>query len=139
MCHDSSILEVVLAHLIFQLLEKRPGVVRRADDWKDIESSISSRSDRQEGLTAALLRIIDLQKEPVFIILDRPELNEDEDVAEYIRTMVRLARETKGELKVLIVQRSELWDFEENRYGIMPKGVDQKLLQTVRLDQRRIR
>ncbi|KAJ4301551.1 hypothetical protein N0V90_003644 [Kalmusia sp. IMI 367209] len=140
MCDDKSTCEGVLARLIYQLLELNPRVVRKADDWQDLERHITGRRvDRLEGLKAALLKIVNLQREPVFIILDRPELNGDEDTGEYIKMMLSVAKETTGELKVLIVQRTELFDFAKNKHGIVPRGLDPKLLQTIRLDQRRIK
>ncbi|KAF2688251.1 hypothetical protein K458DRAFT_401613 [Lentithecium fluviatile CBS 122367] len=139
MCDETSTVEEVLARLIYQLLERNPKVVRKADDWHDIETHISNhKSDRQASLMAALLRVINLQEGPVFIILNRPELNRGEDAGEYLRTMQQLARDTTGELKVLVVQRSELWDFEENRYSVVPRGAGQKHVQAIRLDQRRL-
>jgi hypothetical protein len=141
MCKETSTIEVVLAHLIYQLLDQNPKVIRDADNWKEIEGQISNRgSDPRERLLAALLKIIDLQdkREHVYIVLNRPELNDGEDVAAYINTMLMLARKTKGVLKVLIVQRSDMWEIEENKHGIL-QGMDQKFLQRVRLDQRRVR
>lgn len=139
MCNETSTFETVLARLIYQLLDKNPRAIRRADDWHYIETHLSSHELDRERLTTALLKIVDLQKGPVFLILDRPEMNEEEDTAEYIRSMLLLAKETKGELKVLIVQRSEKWDLESNMFGVTPKGLDPRLLQSIRRDQHRIR
>ncbi|KAF1956038.1 hypothetical protein CC80DRAFT_594180 [Byssothecium circinans] len=139
LCDERSTLVDILARLIYQLLEQNPQVVRKADDGRDIEQLLSNRkSDRQENLLAALIKTVNLQKEPVFVVLNRPEMNQEEDVGEVIRAMLSLAKETTGEVKVLIVQRSELWDLDENRYSVVPRGVDQKLLRAVRMDQRRI-
>ncbi|KAI8953161.1 hypothetical protein F4801DRAFT_538701, partial [Xylaria longipes] len=86
----------------------------------------------------ALLRIINLCDGRVYIILDGPELCEaqpEESCTEYITTMLSLVKETTTELKILVVVKSELWDFEKNRKGI--DGVDLEIFHEVRLDQAR--
>ncbi|KAF2645289.1 hypothetical protein P280DRAFT_116495 [Massarina eburnea CBS 473.64] len=137
-CNEGTTAEIVLTRLVHQLLEKNPTVVRTADGFGEIESQLSKRkSDPLGALMAALLKIVDLQSETVFIVLDRPDLNEGE-VADCIQAMIALARDTKGVLKVLVVHRSDTWSFDENIFSIVPKGISSEL-QRVRLDQRRIR
>ncbi|KAI0490381.1 hypothetical protein F4859DRAFT_508183 [Xylaria cf. heliscus] len=137
----SSTLELTLSRLIFQLLERNPSLVRRAQDFREIESQISRDGDhdeRIEGLRMALLRIINLCDGRVYIILNRPELCEaqpEESCTEYITTMLSLVKEAKTELKIMVVVRTELWDFEKNRKGI--RGIDLGLFRGVRLDQGR--
>ncbi|KAI0418846.1 hypothetical protein F5X98DRAFT_362816 [Xylaria grammica] len=137
--NQSSTLELTLSRLILQLLERNPTIIRRADDYREIESQISQdgdHSERIEGLRMALLRIINRCNGRVYIILNRPELCEaqpEESCTEYITTMISLVKEATAELKVMIVIKSELWDFETNRRGI--DGVDLEVFRKVRLDQ----
>ncbi|RWA11930.1 hypothetical protein EKO27_g3175 [Xylaria grammica] len=135
----SSTLELTLSRLILQLLERNPTIIRRAEDYREIESQISQNGDhseRIEGLRMALVRIINRCNSCVYIILNRPELCEaqpEESCTEYITTMISLVKEATAELKVMIVIKSELWDFEKNRRGI--DGVDLEVFRKVRLDQ----
>ncbi|KAI1346301.1 hypothetical protein F5Y01DRAFT_298144 [Xylaria sp. FL0043] len=137
--NKDSTLELTLSRLIFQLLESNPTIIRRAEDYREIESQISrneDRSERVEGLRMALLRIINRCNGRVYIILNRPELCEaqpEESCTEYITTMISLAKESTAELKIMIVVKSEFWDFEKNRRGI--DGVDLEIFREVRLDQ----
>ncbi|KAI1741361.1 hypothetical protein F4680DRAFT_75147 [Xylaria scruposa] len=140
-CDRSSTLELTLSRLIFQLLERNPAVIRRADDFREVDTQISrngDRSERVEALRMALLRIINLYDGRVHIILNRPDLCEaqsesDESCTEYINTMLSLVKETKTELKIMIVVRSEFWKLEKNRGGI--DGADLEIFHEVRLDQ----
>ncbi|KAI1753929.1 hypothetical protein F4782DRAFT_528859 [Xylaria castorea] len=138
-CNKSSTLELTLSRLIFQLLERNPALVRRAEDFREIDSQISRNGDhfkRVEALRMALLRIINLCDSRVYIILNRPELCEsqpEESCTEFITTMLSLVKEAKTELKIMIVVKSELWDVEKNRKGI--NGVDLEIFHEVRLDQ----
>ncbi|KAI0515065.1 hypothetical protein F5B22DRAFT_646943 [Xylaria bambusicola] len=139
-----STLERTLSRLIFQLLERNPGIVERAEDYREIESQISrssvlsERYERLEGLRNALLRTINCCGGRVDIILNRPELCEaqlEESCTEYINTMLSLIRDTKAELKILVVLRSEFWDFEKNEKQF--RDVDLKMFRAVRMDQGR--
>lgn len=89
------------------------------------------QDERIESSTALL---IGRQKEPVLVILNRPELSTKDDASEYIRTMPAVAKETRGVLKVLVVIRNGVWDIDKNRAGIARS----KLLRTLCLDQRRV-
>jgi len=139
-CTESSTLVGVISRLIFQLLEKSPAVIRRGNDLHDIESQLSlGGQDRVIALRKALLRIINLQNDRVFIVLNRPDICEEESPAEYIETMLSLLKDAKQGLKIMMVQRSEIWDAEKNRRGIDTQGIDQRIFQTVRFDQCRVR
>jgi hypothetical protein len=140
-CNDRSNCASTLARLIHQLLEINPKVVRAVDDRRDLQRYIEKQGDNGhlEGLKSALQRIVDLQKEPVYIILDRLDRlywSEDDDPSGYINAMLTIVRETKGVLKVLIVVHSDIWDIEQNGHEIEHRKVEPEL-QTVRLDQQR--
>ncbi|KAE9374032.1 hypothetical protein N431DRAFT_464323 [Stipitochalara longipes BDJ] len=138
-CTKSSTLVGVLSRLIFQLLEKSPNVVRRGNDLRDIESQLSREGDdKVKALLTASSRIISLQNERVFIVLDRPDLCEQgSQAAEFIQAMLSLVKDAISDLKIVLVQRSELWDVEKN-LGKDTQRVSQKMFQTMRLDQCRI-
>ncbi|KAI1116480.1 hypothetical protein F5Y14DRAFT_459109 [Nemania sp. NC0429] len=137
-CSKTSTLEITLSHLIFQFLENNPAVIRQPEDFREIDTQISrngGREERIEALRLALLRIINVHNVRVHIILNRPELceaSEEESCTEYITTMLSLVKEVTTELKIMMVLKSELWDFEKNR-----KGVDthSRFFQRVQLDQ----
>ncbi|RYP47915.1 hypothetical protein DL768_006111 [Monosporascus sp. mg162] len=140
-CSQSSTLELTLSRLIFQFLERNPALIRPAQDFREIESLISrngDNSEKVEALRKALLRIVNLHDGRVYIILNRPELCEaqlEESCAEYITTMLSLVKEATTELKIMMVLRSELWDFKKNEKGIDTRGLDSKLFRRVCLDQ----
>jgi hypothetical protein len=52
------------------------------------------------ALSEALFKIVDLQKEPVYIVLDRPNLAEGDSMKTYASTLLQLVERTKGDLKV---------------------------------------
>jgi hypothetical protein len=135
-CTESSTLVEVLSRLIFQLLEKCPAVVRRGSDLHDIESQLSREGDdKATALCRALSSIINLQNDRVFIILNRPDLCEQESPAEYVETMLSLVKEAKVDLKIMLVQRSEIPDVENNRNVKDMQRVSPKMFQTMRFDQ----
>ena len=138
-CNESSTLESVLSRLIFQLLERNPGVVRKADEWYSIQSLITRHgTERDEALAEALLKVIKLQKEPVFIILDRPELSDENSVTDFASTMLPIVEQAEESLKVLIVHRAELWDWEENKRAIVRQGMSPEICRVIRIDQERL-
>ncbi|KAI0861835.1 hypothetical protein F4860DRAFT_503138 [Xylaria cubensis] len=140
-CDKSSTLELTLSRLISQLLERNPTLIRRAEDFREIDSRISrngEQSERVEALRMALLRIINLYDGRVYVILNRPDLCEaqlesEESCGEYVNTMLSLVKEAKTDLKIMVVVRSELWNLEKNRKGI--DGADLEIFHEVRLDQ----
>ena len=139
-CNELSNPEGTIARLIYQLLDLVPEVVREAKNRKELEKRITGRGeDRLEQLEAALLKVIDLVNQPVFIILDRPDRNEAFNASTYIRAMLNVAKATRGRMKVLIVVQAQNWNFDEDRYDTIPKGLDPKLLQTMLLEQHRIK
>ncbi|TGJ80302.1 hypothetical protein E0Z10_g8461 [Xylaria hypoxylon] len=111
-CSKSSNLELTLSRLIFQFLERNPALIRRAQDFQEINSQISWNGgprERVEALRMALLRIVNLHNGRVYIILDRPELCEtqpEESCAEYITTMLSLVKEATAELKIMMVLKT---------------------------------
>jgi len=138
-CCSSDTLDVTISRIIFQLLEKNPALVRRAQDYEDIESQISRAGNSDERISAlrtALSRIINLHDSRVYIILDRPELATG-NTSRYITTMLSLMRDLRIELKILLVVRSELFDFEANKYEIDTDGIDANTYQMVCINQRR--
>jgi hypothetical protein len=137
-CTKSSTLIGLMSRLIYQLLEKNPSVIRQAEDFQHIESKVSlsgTRSDKVKALGKALLHIINLHQNQVSIVLNRPELCEEGSPVEYIESMLSLVKDAKTHLKIMIVQRSEMWDVEENE--IDTQGVHLTMFRKVRLDQRR--
>ncbi|KAI8629480.1 hypothetical protein F5Y19DRAFT_464608 [Xylariaceae sp. FL1651] len=143
-CNKYSTLERTLSRLILQFLERNPALVRRQEDYREIESQISQDCDgpeKSEALRLALLRIINLHEGRVYIILNRPELCEaglEESCTQYITTMLSLVKEATAELKIMVVLKSELWDFENNKKGVDTRRLDPKLFRPVRLDQGRL-
>ncbi|CAN9237753.1 hypothetical protein AA0119_g2688 [Alternaria tenuissima] len=139
MCEGSSTLETTLACLTFQLLEQNPKVVRKVEEWYKIKKLISRRgSGRVEALSEALLGIIGLQEQPVFVVIDRPELSEADPASEFAETILRMVEQTDGVLKALIIHRAEFWDWEQNKSLILRKGTPASACQALRLDQRRL-
>jgi hypothetical protein len=105
------------------------------EDWDFLKRNIMRQTfGKTKELRAALSLLIGRQTEPVFVILNRPELSTKDDASEYIRTMLAVAKETQGVLKVLIVIRNGAWDIEQDSRGIAKS----KLLRTLCLDQRRV-
>ncbi|CAN9212797.1 unnamed protein product [Alternaria alternata] len=132
-------LETTLACLTFQLLEQNPKVVRKVEEWYKIKKLISRRgSGRVEALSEALLGIIGLQEQPVFVVIDRPELSEADPASEFAETILRMVEQTDGVLKALIIHRAEFWDWEQNKSLILRKGTPASACQALRLDQRRL-
>lgn len=138
-CEGSSTLETVISRLIFQLLEKNPAAIRKAEEKYRIRSLISRSGDEREAaLSEALLKVIDLQKEPVFIVLDRPELSDEHSVTDFALAMLYLVERAVEPLKVLIVTRAELWDWEENKRGIIKQSMSPERCRALRIDQHRL-
>ena len=136
LCDDTSTLEGVLSRLIFQLLNQNPTVVREASNWNEIELSVSLQGDdKRKGLCAALLKIVNLQSDRVFIVLNRPDLSKEDSAYEYLEIMLELAEKTTAELKVMIVQRAEFWDFESD---LRRMGTRRNILHAMRRDQSRL-
>ena len=138
-CKQSRSLEVGLSRLIYQFLERNPALIRRAHDYKEIESRLSRTADgdeRLETLRLALLRIIDLHDQRVHIILDRPDVCSG-SCPQYITTMLSLIQHAKTELKIMIVQRSELWDAEKHQREIDAREIDSKKFQRICMNQKR--
>jgi len=140
-CTPSSTLERTLSRLILQLLENNPGLIRKGHDLREIDQHISRNGEPAEKVAAlrtALLRVINLHDNRVYIILNRPDQCDargEESLNEWITTMLSLVKETTAELKIMIVLRSELWDFEQNKKGVDVRGLDPNLFRPVRLDQ----
>ncbi|CAN9261352.1 unnamed protein product [Alternaria alternata] len=121
------------------LLEQNPKVVRKVEEWYKIKKLISRRgSGRVEALSEALLGIIGLQEQPVFVVIDRPELSEADPASEFAETILRMVEQTDGVLKALIIHRAEFWDWEQNKSLILRKGTPASACQALRLDQRRL-
>jgi hypothetical protein len=83
----------VLAQSVLQLLEKNPAVVRKGQDWYNIQSHIAwdgNPEEEKEHLCEALLRILDLQTDEVSIIIDRLELSKDNSVRDFASSMLHL-------------------------------------------------
>ncbi|CAN9228072.1 unnamed protein product [Alternaria alternata] len=122
-----------------ELLEQNPKVVRKVEEWYKIKKLISRRgSGRVEALSEALLGIIGLQEQPVFVVIDRPELSEADPASEFAETILRMVEQTDGVLKALIIHRAEFWDWEQNKSLILRKGTPASACQALRLDQRRL-
>jgi hypothetical protein len=85
-----------------------------------------------------LLEVIWLQEEPVFIILDRPERSEDHSVKDYASAMLDVLENSENELKVLVIHKADLCDWEENKKGVLRKGMGSGIYRAIRLDQRRL-
>lgn len=145
-CSHDSTLEEGMSRLIFQFLERDPHIVRQAEDFAEIESEIASTQDRSGDnrderiltLRTALLRIINLHHGTVYIVLNRPErcTGDDESCGQYIETLVSLVQEATTELKILVVVKSELWDFERRRNEVNVRHAGD-LFRAVRIDQGR--
>ncbi|CAN9156713.1 unnamed protein product [Alternaria alternata] len=125
--------------VLASLLEQNPKVVRKVEEWYKIKKLISRRgSGRVEALSEALLGIIGLQEQPVFVVIDRPELSEADPASEFAETILRMVEQTDGVLKALIIHRAEFWDWEQNKSLILRKGTPASACQALRLDQRRL-
>ncbi|KAH6881928.1 hypothetical protein BKA58DRAFT_433709 [Alternaria rosae] len=140
-CTRSSTWENVLARLIFQLLEKNPAVVRKGQDWYEIQSHIAWDGDSEgktKHLSEALRKIVDLQTEEVYIVIDRPELSEDDSVRDFASGMLHLIEQTRNVLRAMIIHRAELWNWEENKRSVLGKGMRGDICQALRIDQCRL-
>ena len=127
LCTKSSTIVEVLSRLIYQLLERNPAVIRKRNDLHYIESQLSHEGDdKVTALRMTLSRIINLQNDSVFIVLDRPDLCDEESPAGYIETMLPLVEDAKLDLKIMLVARSEFWDFQHYKQG---KRTNSKLFQ----------
>lgn len=135
---QESKLELAMSHIICQLLERDPSLIRRADDFKDVTSQLSRSSNSIDARLRALSRIVCLHDKPVCIVLNRPDLSEG-SCAELIEMMLSLVKEAKAELRVLVVQRTELWDVERNLKEVKLNDIDPAAFQRVRMDQHRRR
>ncbi|KAI9690905.1 MAG: hypothetical protein M1822_008525 [Bathelium mastoideum] len=140
-CRDSSGFELTLARLIFQLLERNPGLIRQAQSFRDVMSLISRPPEgdgRISELRAALLRVINLHDSRVCLIVDRPELCSI-SCARFITIMLSLVKEATTELKIMLVVRSEIWDFEARADEIDTREIDQQRFRRERMDQTKAR
>jgi len=138
-CDSTSTVESTMSRLIVQLLEKRPASVRKVEDAENLQHLVSYLEDeREKGLSDALLRIVSLQKEPIFFVLDRPDRSEEDSVTAYASAMLRLVEQASCDLKVLLVQRAEMWSFEENKKGILTRDSKPDMLRALRIDQHRL-
>jgi hypothetical protein len=133
-------LEQVLSRLVLQILDKNPTVPRRGEDLKEIQSQLAYEGpDRVKALSKTLLTIINLHNDRLFIVLDRPDLcelaqNPQESRMEYIQTILHLVEGAKSDLKMIVVQRSEIWGCETNMEGRLGK-TSPKWFKMMRLDQ----
>jgi hypothetical protein len=143
-CNKDSTVETILSQIIVQLLELNPAVLRDGKDWYRISNSLAANPMVAEnGLRTALLTILDLQEDLVYIILDRPELSEEDDPKSVIEALVYLAEKVKSRMKVLVTTRAEFWDFEDNfgRKSVLRRNKDSEshpALKAIRIDQRRL-
>jgi hypothetical protein len=94
--------------------------------------------ERVEALYEALLKVVELQEQSVFIIIDRPERSEADSASEFAETMLRMVEQTGVVLTALIVHRAEFWDWEANKSSVLRRGMPTALCQAYRLDQRRL-
>jgi hypothetical protein len=134
-CDKTSTITTTLSRLIFQLLERNPGVIRRKDDWYGIEERLKGTN---EDLVEALLRLINLQVKPVTIVIDRPDWSEEDSVSGYASALLSVVEQTKSDLKVLIVHRADLWDLEANKAEIVRRDLKPGCFLALRVDQCRI-
>jgi hypothetical protein len=134
-CDKTSTVKVTLSRLILQLLERNPGVIRKKDDWYRIEERLHGTN---EDLVEALLRLVDLQLKPVTIVIDRPDWSEEDSVSGYVSALLSVVERTKGDFKVLIVHRADLWDLEENKAEIVRRGLKPGCFLALRIDQHRL-
>ena len=138
-CQRSSTYEKTLSRLMYQLLERRPALIRRTQDYKDISSlllRVAGSDDKLPHLQNALSRIINLHEDRVYIIVDRPELCA-RSCARFISAMLHLVKEATTELKILLVIRDELWDYKANADDIDLCGIENSMFRQERLDQGR--
>lgn len=136
-CRKSSTLEVGISRLIYQLLERNPALIKRAIDFQEIESQLSQTGDEEEKLEAlrlALLRIINLHDQRIYIILDRPDVCSG-SCLQYITMMLSLVKDATKELKIMIVQRSEIWDAEKHKRDIDTRGFDLSKFRRICMNQ----
>ena len=137
-CSRSSTLELTMSHLLYQLLERDPTLVRRRDDFLEVASQLSRKDvgvDKIDTLRTALLRIINLYgSSPVYMVLNRPELSEGSR-AECIETLLALVRDATVELRIMVIQRSEIWDASKNEKEIRTFDLGPSQFLRVSLDQ----
>ena len=136
-CGSTTTLEQILSRFIFQLLERAPALLRRAEDFQEVASQLSQTDDDEkklEALRVALLRIINLHGRPVWIILNRPDVAYD-SCGQCLTKMLSLVEGATVELKILVVQRTEFWNIEKNRKEVDAGRLDSRQFALVRMDQ----
>lgn len=141
-CDSYSSLERLLSRLIYQLLEKRPPITASAVNFGEILTLLAPDGgmfdERVIALRDALRLIINMYTSPVYIILDRPELDPNGSQGEYLETLLYLVNNVCTQLKILVVQRSEFWNVNRNKSSINMHGVEENTFRIIHLDQRRI-
>lgn len=125
--------------LIFQLLERIPSVVRKDRDWNKVQSLLSRAGDEcHDGLSEALQNIINLQKEPTVLVLDRPDLSEMDSMAAYTLALLRVVERANVDVKLLITHRADVWDYEKEKAAIVRCMSKPEVFHALRFDQCRI-
>ncbi len=141
LCTQSSSHNGLLSALLYQLLETNPAVLRKGDDLQDIDRLLSqrgSKEDRVRALRQAVLRVIDLFDDTVYLVIDRPELCSNENPVDLINVLLHLVEESKTKLKVMAVLRSEWWDPRSREKEVDTRGLDPRKFQRLELDQYRL-
>ena len=126
-CKKPSALELTLSYFIYQLLERKPALLRHASGFQEIMSQILIRENNEKrvgALCKALSRIINLHNGPVWIILNRPDLSMESSCAQYLSTMLALVKNATVELKIMVILRTEFWDVERSMKEIDIEGLD---------------
>ncbi|KAK0648188.1 hypothetical protein B0T16DRAFT_388472 [Cercophora newfieldiana] len=148
MCSPEKTTRDLAKSLISQLLDLRPAVLSEAEDQREIELRISRNQDSQlagkpehEPLgdyAWVLRRIIDRCDLPVYLVLNRPEVCQGDELWDFIKHLLELIRDAKNPVKVLIVVKSEEWSIKERLQDLDKRVLDANELVVLRQDQTRV-
>jgi hypothetical protein len=136
-CQETDTPQNVICTIIYQLLQQRPKVLREGSDLEFIKLRIGGKEGSRENLDQlreVLLRIVDRIDNTVYLVIDRPELCGRNMETRLLRTIFRIVKEAKTEVKVLVVARQELWDAEKWVANDV-SGTDMTFLILARRDQ----
>lgn len=146
-CTESSTLEEGLSRFILQLLQRDPKLLRLSDDYEYLDTNISKAQDRNQdnrderikALGHALVRVINLHRDTVYIIVNRPDkcISDEESCSQHLSMLLKLVQEAKSKLKVLVVVKSESWNYNRRRLELDTNGAA-GLFQPIEMNQKRL-
>ncbi|RSL48176.1 hypothetical protein CEP51_015670 [Fusarium floridanum] len=146
-CEPLMAVSEVLKSIIEQLLEQQPHVVRRQSGIDDISHGLGlmtgkgnltgAATDGFNGCCHAAAEIVRRCQDPLYVVVNQPELCRELEIEtwDFIKALIHLVEDAPGQLKVLVVLRTELWDIQQ-RVSYLDKDIlDSNKLVILRRDQ----